>query len=438
MRDEAVDRGNHGIPHRPAGRRLIGVALRIGLPALLWTIIAIAAPVFVNQIRNQDRAIQEDFALYYFSALELRNGINPYTTDFTRAAQASGLNIHAISHSNEPPTFLVFLIEPLTHLPIRTAYLIWQATNLSCFAIAMVLLLGRGTGLAPWLALTLAAMATLYPAVAAVFWFGQSKLIALVLLVIAMRLIEKERPQLAGFTLASVAMLRGFPFVLAAYLLLQRRSRVLLAAITSVAIIGIVTIWISGVKTCLSFVSALPTVYVDQWNAMRRDFSIYFVISRQIWAISQNPGFALDLLRHLLIAGVDFLVLASTCRATLVVPEQRDPDSRIFALWVATAIFLLPVAWDHDLTLMLIPFSQLAVVAARGTASRRAIAMAVLSYVLLFWWEYVAHSANELGFVAMLPAYLSAYWLAVDHPGAVRLPIRAMPAEIWRRLMPAT
>jgi energy-converting hydrogenase Eha subunit E len=89
----------------------------------------------------------------------------------------------------------------------------------------------------------------------------------------------------------------------------------------------------------------------------------------------------------LLMLAADLLVLAGTTLATLALPAREDPDSRIFSLWVATAVFLLPVAWDYDLTLMLIPFSQLAVVAARGEASRRAIAMAVLSYALLIWWE---------------------------------------------------
>lgn len=436
MRDDAVDGSNHGIPVGPSVRHSIGIVLRFGLPALLWTFVGIAAPVFVNQIRNQDRAIQEDFALYYFAALELRDGVNPYTTDLTGAAHASGLKIHAISHSNEPPTFLAILIRPLTYLPIRTAYVIWQATNAACFVVAMVALLGPGTGLAPRHAMTLAALAALYPGVAAVFWFGQSKLIALAFLVIAMRLIEKRRPLSAGLTLATVAMLRGFPFVLAAYLVLQRRWHVLQGAAIGVAAIVIVTVWIAGVSNCISFVAALPTVYVDPWNSMRRDFSIYFVISRQVWGISRNPGPALDLLRHLLVAGIELSVLAASCRATLAVPERQDPDLRVFALWVATAMFLLPVAWDHDLTLMLIPFAQLAVVAARGAASRRSIAMAVLSYASLFWWEYVAHSGNELGFVAMLTAYLSAYWLAVDQPGAVRVPIRAIPLEIWRRIVP--
>lgn len=417
------------------GRRFGSTLVRAGVPTLLWTFIIIAAPVFVSKLHQDNRAVQEDFALYYFAAVEMRQGVNPYTTDITRTAQASGLNIHAISHSNEPPAFLVFLMEPLCHLPIRTAYWIWQGANLLCFVIAMRLLLGPAAGSAPpWRTLTLAALATLYPAVISVFWFGQSKLVALVLLVLAMRLIERRRPRLAGFTLALAAMLRGFPFVLGAYLLLQQRWRVMLSAVTGVAIIGIVTICIAGLETSLSFVSVLPTVYVDHWNSVRRDFSIYFLVSRQIWAIWPSPGHALDLLRHLLIVGINLFVLATSCRATLMVPRQEDLDSRLFSLWVATAIFLLPVAWDHDLTLMLIPFAQLAIVASRGEASRRAIAMAVASYILLFWWEYVANSANEGGFFSMVAAYLSAYWLATDQPGRSPIPLSALPTQLIERL----
>ena len=131
-------------------------------------------------------------------------------------------------------------------------------------------------------------------------------------------------------------------------------------------------------------------------------------------------------------------VLAASCRATLMVPAQEDSGSRLFSLWVATAIFLLPEAYDHDLTLMLIPFTQLAVVGARGEASRRAITMAVLSYAVLLWWEYISLSTNELGFFAMLTAYLSAYWLAVDRPGTVTVPLRVLLSAIWQRIMPAT
>ena len=56
--------------------------------------------------------------------------------------------------------------------------------------------------------------------------------------------------------------------------------------------------------------------------------------------------------------------------------------------------------------------------------------MAVLSYLLLIWWEYVAFSANEFGFFSMLAADLSAYWLAADQPAAVSVPLLSMPGEI--------
>ncbi len=416
------------------GSGFVARFVHLGVPTLLWTFIIIAAPTFVMILGHQRRAEQEDFAAYYYAALEIRHTVNPYTTDLTQEARASGLNIHAISHSNEPPTFLAFLIGPLTHLPLQRAYWIWQTVSLICFVTAMLLLLRPGTIMPLWLALTLAALAILYPAVASVFWFGQSKLVALALLVLVMRLMDR-RPRLAGFTLALVAMLRGFPFVLGGYLFLQQRWRVVVSAIAGVLIIGIGTIWIVGPATSLSFVSALPTVYVDQWNFMRSDFSIYFVVSRQIWAISPKPGLALDLLRRLLIVGIQFFVLAATCRVTLMVPVEKDPDHRLFSLWVATAICLLPVAWAHDLTLMLIPFAQLAVVGARREASRRAIAMAVISYLLLVWWQYIAHSGNEGGFLSMLAAYLSAYWLATDQPAGSTFPLSTFPARLIHRLL---
>ena len=118
-----------------------------------------------------------------------------------------------------------------------------------------------------------------------------------------------------------------------------------------------------------------------------------------------------------------------------MLPGREDPDYRLFSLWVATAVILLPIAWDYDLVLMLVPFSQLAIVAARHEASRRAIAMAIVSYLLLIWWEYVALSANEFGFFSMLTAYLSAYWLATDQPDAVSIPPLSLPAAIFYRLI---
>jgi hypothetical protein len=200
----------------------------------------------------------------------------------------------------------------------------------------------------------------------------------------------------------------------------------LVGAITTIAFVG----W----QDCVDFIAAIPSISNASWNIIQRNLSAPVFIARLLRGLSPNSGFAPNLIARAPVIAVDLLIVAATTKVTLALPPHDDPDWRVFSLWVATSVFLLPVAWDYDLVLMLIPFSVLAVVGARGEASRRAIAMAVLSYLVLIWWEYVALSANEFGFFSMLAAYLSAYWLVADQPAAASVPLLSMPGEIWRRL----
>lgn len=433
MSDPSADRPARA--HRLSIRAAAGRVLQLLIPALLWTVIAIAAPAFFNQMRLQDRPLQEDFAVYYFSALEMRSGVNPYTTDLTATARARGFHIHAIALSTDPPTF-VALFEPLTRLPLRDAYLLWQSLNLACMLAAILLLLGFHSGLRLSTAFTLAALFVLYPPVASHFWFGQSKFPLLLLFVLMMRSMRRARPAVAGFALALAALIHVFPIVLTGYLMLTRRWRVLAWTLAALLIGSLLTIAFAGPRNCLDFLLAIPSIGTASWNTIQRDIAAQVFLTRQLRSLFPHPPVPFQIVRLILIAAFDAVLLAVTTAATLAMPARDDPQWRIFSLWVATAILMLPVAWDYDLVLMLLPFSQLAVSAAHAEASRRAIAAAILSCALLFWWEYVSLSANALGFLAMLTGYLSAYWLAADQPAAVRLPWTSLPSQFWRRLAP--
>lgn len=438
MNIESAKRSNHASAVRFSERSPGGIFLRLCVPALLWTIVGIAAPSFVAHIYRTERAAQEDFAVYYLLGQELRRGINPYTTDFTTPARLAGLNIHGITHGSDPPTFLVLLFEPLSQLSLHTAYWIWQVVNLICFFAAIFLLIGPGSGLTPWIGFTLGALTALYPPVASHIWFGQSKFPGLVLLVLMMRWMERRHDRLAGFTLAFASLLRLFPLALGGYLLLQQRWRMFIYTGIGILVGGAVTIALAGVHNCISFIASAALLVHDRAAETQRDISVYMFISRQLHPILPYSHQLAASTARMLNFGAEFLVLSATTRATLTLPPANDPDSRIFSLWVATSILLLPIVWDYDLTLMLIPFAVLILVAARGEASRRAITMAIVSYILLIFWDYLTPARYECGFLSMLAAYLSAYWLVVDNPRAVMVPLRAMPAEIWRRLIPAT
>jgi hypothetical protein len=167
-----------------------------------------------------------------------------------------------------------------------------------------------------------------------------------------------------------------------------------------------------------------------------------------MWSLQSHLGPVTELVGRGVFYLLDLIILVVTVRATLAFPPGEDPDWRLFSLWIAAAVLVLPIAWDYDLSLMLIPFGQLASAAARGRGSRRSIAMAAASYILIVLWDYkiVPQSSSvysplgaavaDLGFFSMVAAYVSAYWFAVDRPDAVRVSVTALP-EVWRRLLPS-
>ena len=127
------------------------------------------------------------------------------------------------------------------------------------------------------------------------------------------------------------------------------------------------------------------------------------------------------------------MVLGLTIRATLADANRRDPDWRIYSLWIATSIMLSPVGWHHYLVLLTIPFVQLVASAADGRSSSRAVWMAALAYVLsavslrvfnrflippptdfqrAFPW--LVRALEETSFIALLTGYIAAYWFATD------------------------
>jgi Glycosyltransferase family 87 len=417
-----------------SGRSLTHTIIGWAIALVLWVMVLASIAAFATMLKKFDRATREDFAVYYLEGQELRHAVDPYTTNFMSAARAQGLTTHDIGHGSDPPTFVAFLIEPLTLLPIRTAYWIWQAANLLCLAAALPLLLGPQVGFSSPFAAAFALLTIFYPAVPAHFLFGQSKLPVLLLLVITMRLLERKRDRLAGLALAMAVLLRFFPLVMAGYLILQRRWRALACAILAIVVGAVLTIAVSGLSNCASFFVSASGLVNDSVAGINRDISLYFFVSRNLAALSQRVGLHLESVRLAIVYTIDLAVMAATTRATLAFPPNGDRGSRLFSLWVATSIFLLPVAWDYDLTLMLIPFALIALAAARGKASRRTIATAIISYAVLVWWEFVAQSANEGGFYSMLAAYLAAYWFATDQPGRNAGPIWSLPVQLWRRI----
>jgi len=187
-----------------------------------------------------------DFDLYYVSALALRENQSPYTVDYKALAARLRIAVVPDWRSHDTPTLLV-VFEPLTKLPMKEAFWIWTSLNVVALAVTLFMLLRLSTtGLSPSMGLTIAAMTLLYDPVAMNFEYAQRQIMILLLLVVAIRAMERNYDWPAGIMLAAAGLLRAFPLLLMVYLALARRWRTLRCAVISLVAGGIMTVVMVG------------------------------------------------------------------------------------------------------------------------------------------------------------------------------------------------
>src|SRR3984893_3281601 len=111
--------------------------LRAAVLVPLWAAVAIGVVIMIAALPG--RADKWDYSIYYSSALALRQGMNPYTTDLTPLAHSLGFELDKINHATDPPTFVMCFV-PLTLLSPRAGFYVWTAINGFSFLLALVLL----------------------------------------------------------------------------------------------------------------------------------------------------------------------------------------------------------------------------------------------------------------------------------------------------------
>jgi hypothetical protein len=256
------------------------------------------------------------------------------------------------------------------------------------------------------------------------------------MLVLMMRCLEDGYDGTAGLLFALACLTRMFPFVIGGYLMMRRRWRVILYAAAGSILFGAITVVFIGVANSLSFFTSSLATASRLWD-LDVNASLVTLVSRMFWH-SGYSGPTVELLRKTAVVISVVLVLAISTLATLKRPIAEDRDRGAFSLWIITSVMLFPSAKHFYLVMLLIPFAALAAAAAHRRASRRAIAMAVASYLLS---RYPGQQARLLGLVGshivgvravlasaffpLLAAYISIYWLVTDEtrdvPGRAEL-----------------
>ncbi len=406
--------------------------VRLSVLLILWY-LAITHTILLL-MHLPPRAYQNDFSVFYTSAVAIRHGIEPYTANLKPIGNHLGMYIGQLIHSTDTPSALLFFI-PFSLMQPATAFWVWLIVNGAAFIVALILMLRpKYSGLSIQTAYAICALALLYAPVTDNFIFSQRQTLVLLLLVLVIYSIEKDREAAAGLILAAAIAYRAFPVFVAGYFVVRRQWRMLGYVIVGLAVCGVLTIVGLGVPVCVSYLNgmrfATTSSNFDPADVALRGFTIRMFAC----VFGDHPGAIIQFLQYLAIATGFVLIIAVTARVTARRRCHAGFDRRSFGLWVAVAVVLSPLSWIHYMILLLIPFAEIVSAAASQQCSRRALRAAIVSFALIgitfrlrldligpIWWARGVRYLAEGSSIALLIGFMAAYWLASDDPSAPRL-----------------
>ncbi len=393
-----------------------------------------------------ERATTWDFSHYYTSAMVLRDGGDPYTTDLRPIGARLGLKIDQINRGTYPPTF-IWCFSPLTRLPLRSAFFIWQAFSIGCLITGLVLLMRETVSrrAAAWLTLGVVFFAPVQLHLA----FSQSQFMVFLMLVLVIRALERSRDAEAGVILAAATLLRAYPLAMAGYLVVRRRWKALGWMVAGLIVGGLITVAAVGLKTCLDFKYVPGLITQRYFLSNPSNIALGSFIARMFWRLSDQGLIAMH---ESLRKGVSLAVSAAVGIFVLVrtwthYDTKVDLDRRTYSLWLATMVLISPTSWDHYLVLLFIPFIQITSAAIAGRVGRPAVTMCIISYVLaqigfyVFALNGVVHShellTTEMGFFSAAAAWVGTLMFAgtpakvtVSAPGSLPLTVSPSTAAV--------
>jgi Glycosyltransferase family 87 len=406
------------------------IAAAMRHPALVVFLSLVALlQIYRVALRLPGRIHEEDFADYYAAAMIMRAGENPYRSSLRSVGSKLGLHTKVFQSDDiipETPTFLLGL-KALGALPLEQAYWTWMALNLAALAGAFFLLLGPGSGLGLAEICLMVSLAVMYPPLLDLVLTAQSQFLVLLALALAMRWLAAGRDARAGAVLAAAALFRGFPVLMGIYLLLARKWRAAVYMILS-GVLGIpITAAFLGWSVAIDFPRSLSTIGADPalpklaFNTAPASLVWRLCFYLSGWHL--GPGS--DLWAHILGFAASLIFLAFAVKAGLTRRPGRDGDLRLFTLWIATSIEVLPVSWLNYNVLLFVPFAAIVWAGRRNRASSRTMWAAMISYFLsLFAFGGLVFTGlgslpavvvvAECKSVAVIVGYLAAYWFTVD------------------------
>jgi hypothetical protein len=332
---------------------------------------------------------EADMVSYYDGTQRLREGLPLYRPNISIQQQ----NFQFIY----PPP-LAFILMPFPSY--QAAWWGWGIFSIVCWLGSLGLILRElwpaiRQRLAPmWRPLLIAALINFPPVESHLFW-GQVQLQLLLLLTASWLCLRRGREGWAGVLLGLAIVLKLFPALLIAPLLVQRRWRCIAVALATATGVFVLSFALVGWDQGYYYLTkVLPEVDRSLSGVSNATTSIGAVLR------GATGSAALAYWVSLFIRGA--VVVAVMAAATRV---MRAPDQAL-ALGMTTLALAPPVVWEHYFVLLYLPWLELL-----ARAPGRRLPLMALVFFLIATASLAYHMPPSVGFYAHLPPICGALLL---------------------------
>lgn len=281
-----------------------------------------------------------------------------------------------------PPAFAL-LFAPFAQLPFVPAIVTWRAFNFLLLIIAVWLLLrSYNVSLRSWMGAGLfLLLCTLQPLIDTLR-YGQVDLLMLALIMAGLYALRRNQNVFLGIWIGIAAAFKLYPAYLLGLALVQRRWRAFVGAALAAGLISGLALVVFGWTNTLVFLrdvlaaTGVGTAWVE--NQTFNGFLNRLLSSEQIALLPDDGGVVR-------LATYAWAIVITGLTAWLTRPASAVRPDMSYGLWVVAMLLILPVAWMHYQTLLLIPFFQIFVLARDQAPGLRwpALACYMLAWLLL-------------------------------------------------------
>ncbi len=297
-------------------------------------------------------ALGSDFLQDYVAGHQLRHGQTIYGESMSQAARSI---LGFPGFENFHPPFLALPFALVSFLPYHQAVLLLNILSLLAY-LGIVILLVRELQIPRALLWYLLPPLLFWHPFLEVIALGQTSLLIALMIVGGWILLRRSYSFWGGACLGAACMMKLFPGLLLVYLLSSRNWRACIGWLLVVIFWGLLTLLCVGPADMLRYVSDIAPRDAQFWsmfpaNASLRGF-ILPLISSGRWT---TPIVDLGTLAPVLVSA--FQAIFGLCIVTWMFlgTSCRRGDDASFAILVVASVLLSPLAWTHNLVLLLLP-----------------------------------------------------------------------------------